>query len=83
MCGEMSGCLSGQSKVLERWKEPIVIEPYSTSRGSVQLYYLSLVEGDSSIVRVTEILDFGGHSTGSTSTSKAELSGLFVKEVLD
>ena len=42
-----------------------------------------MVEGDSSIVRVTEILDFGGHSTGSTSTSKAELSGLSVKEVLD
>ena len=32
---------------------------------------------------VTKILDFGVHSTRSTSTSKAELSGLSVKEVLD
>ena len=32
---------------------------------------------------VTKILDFGGHSTRSASTSKAELSGLSVKEVLD
>ena len=32
---------------------------------------------------IIEILDFGGHSTRSASTSKAELSGLFVKEVLD
>ena len=32
---------------------------------------------------VTEILDFGGHSTRSASTSKAGLSGLSVKEVLD
>ena len=31
---------------------------------------------------VTEILDFGGHSTRSASTSKGELSGLSVKEVL-
>ena len=35
MCGEMSGYLSGENKGLERWKEPIVIEPYSTSQGSV------------------------------------------------
>ena len=83
MRGEMSGCLSGQNKGMERWKEPIVIEPYSTSQKILQLYYLSLVEGDSSIVRVTENLDFGGHSTGSTSTSKAEFLGLSVKEVLD
>ena len=32
---------------------------------------------------VTEILDFGGYSTRSASTSKAELSGLSVKEILD
>ena len=32
---------------------------------------------------VTEILDFGGHSNRSASTSKAEFSGLSVKEVLD
>ena len=32
---------------------------------------------------VTEILDFGSHSTRSASTSKAELSGLSVEEVLD
>ena len=31
---------------------------------------------------VTKILDFGGHSTRSVSTSKAEFSGLSVKEVL-
>ena len=30
---------------------------------------------------VTEILDFGGHCTRSASTSKAELSGLSVKEI--
>ena len=33
--------------------------------------------------RVTKILNFEGHSTRSVSTSKAELSGLSVKEVLD
>ena len=38
-------------KGMERWKEPIVIDLYSTSQGSVYLYYLSLVEGDSSIVK--------------------------------
>ena len=32
---------------------------------------------------VTKILHFGGHSTRSASTSKAELSGFSVKEVLD
>ena len=30
---------------------------------------------------VTEILDFGGHSTRSASTSKAELSGLSLKRI--
>ena len=33
--------------------------------------------------RVTDILDFGGYSTRSASASKAELSGLSVKEDLD
>ena len=32
---------------------------------------------------VTKMLDFGDHSTRSVSTSKAELSALSVKEVLD
>ena len=32
---------------------------------------------------VTKIVEFGGHSTGPASTSKAELSGLSVKKVLD
>ena len=32
---------------------------------------------------VRKILDFGGHSTRSASTSKAELSVLSVQEVLD
>ena len=32
---------------------------------------------------VTKIVEFGGHSTGWASTSKAELSGLSVKEVSD
>ena len=33
--------------------------------------------------RVTDILDFGGYSTRSATASKAELSGLSVKEDLD
>ena len=32
---------------------------------------------------VTKIVEFGGHSTRSASTSKVELSGLSVKKVLD
>ena len=42
-----------------------------------------MAEGDSSIVGGYQVLDFGGHSTRSPSTSKAELSGLPVKEVSD
>ena len=39
--GEMSGCLSGQNKDMERWKEPIVLS-YIQPRKEV-LAVLSLV----------------------------------------
>ena len=81
--GEMSGCLSGQNKDMERWKEPIVNELYSTSQGSVSSTISCWLKDTLVLLEVTEILDFGGHSTRSASTSKVELSGLSVKEVLD
>ena len=70
---------------MEIWKEPIVIELYLTSQRSVYSSTISRCWLKETLVlsRVTEILDFGDHSTRSASTSRAELSGLSVKEVLD
>ena len=59
------------------------IELYSTSQGSLSSTISCWLKETLALSEVTEILDFGGHSTRSASTSKEELSGLSIKEVLD
>ena len=79
----MSGCLLDRTKVWRDGKNQLLlsfIQPHKEVRSSTISRWLKETLVFSG---VTEILDFGGHSTRSASASKAELSGLSVKEVLD